>query len=154
MIASGMLRPMAFPRTPALTVDILIELVGRADRPIVLVERRNPPHGWALPGGFVDVGETVPAAAIREAKEETGLAVHLIQLLGCYSDPRRDPRGHTASIVYVARADGVPVAADDARAVKVFTLEQLPTAELVFDHRRIVDDYLVWRDAGRLPSPS
>ena len=154
MISGGMLACMGLPRTPALTVDIIIELFGRADRPIVLVERHNPPHGWALPGGFVDVGETVPVAAIREAKEETGLAVHLIQLLGCYSDPRRDPRGHTASIVYVARAEGVPAAADDARAVKVFTLDQLPTSELVFDHRQILADYLVWRDAGRLPSPA
>lgn len=144
---------MAFPRTPALTVDIIIELSDRADRPIVLVERRNPPHGWALPGGFVDIGETAPAAAIREAKEEAGLAVDLIQLLGCYSDPRRDPRGHTASIVYIARAGGVPAAADDARAVKVFAVEQLPTTPLVFDHYRILTDYLIWRETGQLPPP-
>lgn len=148
-----MLALMALPRTPALTVDIIIELYDRADRPIVLVERRNPPHGWALPGGFVDIGETVPAAAIREAREETGLAVDLRQLLGCYSDPRRDPRGHTASIVYIAGAEGVPAAADDARAVKVFAVEQLPTTTLVFDHRWILADYLIWREKGRLPPP-
>ena len=90
---------MARPITPALTVDVVIELTDRPDRPIVLIERRNPPAGHALPGGFVDVGETVEAAAVREAREETGLEVTLTRLLGVYSDPARDPRGHTVSIV-------------------------------------------------------
>ncbi|HFQ91439.1 MAG TPA: NUDIX hydrolase, partial [Chromatiales bacterium] len=104
---------MPRPETPLLTVDIVIELPPpRAG--IVLIERKNPPHGWALPGGFVDPGETVETAAAREALEETGLEVRLRALLGCYSDPRRDPRGHTASVVYVASARGEPRARSDA----------------------------------------
>lgn len=143
---------MTIPRTPAMAADIIIELVDRPSRPIVLIERRNPPHGWALPGGFVDVGEPVSRAAVREALEETGLRVTLVQLLGCYSDPARDPRGHTASIVYVARAEGVPAAADDARRAGVFTLDQIPDP-LVFDHATILRDYRRWREHGTLPPP-
>ena len=143
---------MPSPHTPALAADIIIELIDRPDRPIVLIQRRNPPPGWAIPGGFVDIGESVPAAAIREAAEETGLRVTLVQLLGCYSDPSRDARGHTASIVYVARAQGVPQAMDDARAVDVFTLDRLPSP-LAFDHARILRDYQQWRATGALPAP-
>ena len=94
------------PVTPAVAADIIIELIDRPDHPIVLIERLNPPYGWAIPGGFVDVGEAVEAAAIREAQEETGLTVTLTALLGCYSSPERDVRGHTISIVYVAQATG------------------------------------------------
>lgn len=91
---------------------------------MVFIERLNPPHGWALPGGFVDIGETVEAAAVREAREETGLEVELKALLGCYSNPDRDPRGHTVSLVYVAEASGGPVARDDARDVRVCAPDQ------------------------------
>ena len=143
---------MPRPQTPLLAADVIIELVDRKDRPIILIQRRNPPPGWAIPGGFVDVGETVPAAAVREAAEETGLRVTLVQLLGCYSDPFRDDRGHTASIVYVACAEGVPQAMDDARAVDVFTLDRLP-APLAFDHAQILRDYQRWRTTGTLPAP-
>lgn len=128
------------PVTPLATVDIIIE-VGSA---IVLVERKHEPLGWALPGGFVDVGESPEAAAVREAAEETGLAVTLRELLGVYGDPRRDPRGHTISTVYVAMASGVPKGGDDAARAELVPLDALPT-ELCFDHRRIVDDYLRWR---------
>lgn len=143
---------MPAPKTPALTTDIIIELKDRPDVPIVLIRRKNPPHGWALPGGFVDVGESVEHAAVREAEEETTLHVTLKILLGCYSDPRRDPRGHTASAVYVAEAKGEPRAQDDAAGVAIFSPEALP-APLVFDHARILCDYLTWRRQGKLPPP-
>ena len=134
------------PRTPLLTVDILIDTgVG-----VVLIERANEPRGWALPGGFVDVGETVEAAAIREALEETSLAVELVDLLGVYSDPTRDPRGHTVSVAFVARAQGTPVGADDARRAEVFALDALPSP-LCFDHARILADYAFHAQQGRRP---
>jgi len=128
------------PATPAVAVDLVIEMSDRPGRPIVLVERRNPPPGYALPGGFVDVGETVEAAACREALEETGLTVDLDRLLGVYSDPARDPRGHTVSVVFTAHATGEPRAGDDAARVVVVPPEQLPP--LAFDHARILADYL------------
>ena len=143
---------MPAPKTPALTVDIIIELRDRPDVPIVLIRRKNPPHGWALPGGFVDVGEALERAAVREAEEETALRVTLKLLLGCYSDPARDPRGHTVSAVYVAEAEGEPRAQDDAAGVAIFSPEALP-APLVFDHARILRDYLAWRQRGVVPSP-
>jgi len=142
---------MAAPRTPPVAADTVIELADRPGRPIVLIERRNPPPGWALPGGFVDVGESLEQAAVREAREETSLAVRLKALLGCYSDPARDPRGHTVSPVYVAEAAGEPVAADDARSLAVFDLDCLP-ARLAFDHARILEDYRRWRATGE-PAP-
>jgi 8-oxo-dGTP diphosphatase len=101
------------PVTPQLTADIIIEMIDRPGRPIVLIERKYPPPGWALPGGFVDVGETLESAAVREAREETSLDVTLNLLLGNYSDPLRDSRGHTVSAVYIAEAQGEPRAADD-----------------------------------------
>ena len=143
---------MPVPVTPLLTADIVIELIDRPGRPIVLIERRNPPPGWAIPGGFVDVGESIEQAALREAQEETALKVTLTVLLGVYSDPQRDARGHTASAVYVAVAQGTPRAQDDAAAVGVFNPENLP-ANLAFDHRRILSDYLAWRRTGRPPAP-
>lgn len=142
---------MPAPRTPGLTVDTIIELRDRPGRPIVLIDRKNPPHGWALPGGFVDIGETLEAAAVREAQEETCLAVILEQLLGCYSDPGRDPRGHTVSAVYIASASGAPIAADDAKNVAIFSLDALPSS-LAFDHGQILDDYRHFRDTGQLPA--
>lgn len=129
---------MATPITPLLTVDIIIELNGDQQR-VLLIERANPPYGWALPGGFVDIGETVEQAACREAKEETGLNVHLNRLLGVYSNPKRDPRHHTVSIVYTAQARGQAQAGDDARHVQLFSLKQLP--QLAFDHADILADY-------------
>lgn len=116
-------------------MDIIIE-TGAG---IVLIERKNPPHGWAIPGGFVDYGESYEQAAVREAKEETGLKVELIRQFHTYSDPDRDPRLHTASTVFIARADGMPTGADDALQAKIFNQNNLPT--LVFDHARIINDY-------------
>jgi len=131
---------MRKPVTPLLAADALIELVDLPGRPIVLIERRNPPYGWAIPGGFVDIGETVEAAAVREAREEVSLDVTLRSLLGIYSGPWRDPRGHTVTAVYLAEAQGAPVAADDAKNVGVFTLEDLPSP-LAFDHAMVLEDY-------------
>lgn len=130
---------MSLPVTPLLTVDIIIELAGKPAGTVLLIERKNPPHGWALPGGFVDVGEAVEQAAVREAQEETGLDVSLKRLLGVYSDPSRDTRMHTVSIVYVAEAKGEPLAGDDAKNTQCFELDKLP--ELAFDHKRILSDY-------------
>lgn len=126
-----------FYRNPIPTVDVIIETAGG----IVLIERKNEPRGWALPGGFVDYGEALESAAIREAREETRLEVTGLRLLGCYSDPARDPRQHTITTVFIAEASGTPVAADDAADVAVFPLSALPD-HLCFDHRRILDDYL------------
>lgn len=134
---------MPRPRTPEIAADIVIELDDRPGRPIVIIERAHPPLGHALPGGFVDVGETVEHAAVREAREETGLEVTLAGLLGVYSDPARDPRGHTVAIVYVATARGEPRAGDDAAGVCVVDPERVPP--LIGDHGRIVADYLAWR---------
>lgn len=143
---------MPQPMTPLLAADVIIELTDRPGRPIVLIERRNPPPGWAIPGGFVDIGEHIEHAAVREAREETALEVTLLALLGVYSDPARDARGHTASVVYVAQARGTPCAQDDAAAVAVINPENLP-ATLAFDHRRILADYLAFRQTGKLPLP-
>ena len=136
---------MSEHRNPFPTVDIIIEVEGG----IVLIERKNPPHGWAIPGGFVDYGETVEAAAVREAKEETGLVVQLTGLLGVYSDPSRDPRSHTISTVFVASAIGRPVADDDAADAGVFMEDTLP-GDIAFDHREILRDYF----STRYPAPS
>ena len=128
-------------RNPFPTVDIIIEVGGG----IVLIERKNPPHGWAIPGGFLDWGESVEACAVREAHEETGLLVKLRELLYVYSDPARDPRHHTVTTVFIASASGVPVAADDAARAGIFTAETLPEP-LAFDHGQILDDYFRYRN--------
>ena len=138
---------MSTPKTPLLAADAIIELIDRPDRPVVLIERLNPPHGWASPGGFVDIGERVEAAAVREALEETALQVRLKALLGLYSDPARDPRGHTVTAVYVAEARGEPQARDDARALRVFPVNELP-AQLAFDHAVVLADYVRFRTSG------
>lgn len=141
---------MTRPVTPLLAVDIIIAMVDRPTQPIVLIERRNPPHGWALPGGFVDLGETLEQAAVREAREETGVDIKLQALLGCYSDPARDPRGHTVSVVYVATATGNPRAADDARDLQLLEVDEAWPA-LAFDHSLILSDYRHYCESGRTP---
>lgn len=130
--------------TPFLTVDGIVELEDEAGtvQGIVLIERKNPPYGWALPGGFVDIGETVEAAVVREMREETSLEVEILELLGVYSDPARDARFHTVSIVYRCRARGTPVARDDAKNLRVVPRDALASISLAFDHGRIVADYL------------
>ncbi len=131
-------------KNPLPTVDIIIELKGGG---IVLIERRNPPYGWALPGGFVDWGESLEDAARREAREETSLDVRLVCQLHAYSDPERDPRFHTVTVVFVAEADGTPAARDDAKAIGVFTEDNLP-GRMAFDHADILKDYFRWKREG------
>ncbi len=125
-------------RNPFPTVDIIIEV----DESIVLIYRRNYPKGWALPGGFVEYGETLEETAIREAKEETGLDIKIKYLLGCYSRPDRDPRFHTITTVFVAEAKGNPAGGDDAKKAELFKPENIPWDKLVFDHAEILKDYL------------
>ena len=125
-------------KNPVPTVDIIIEY---RDQGLVLIERANPPPGWALPGGFVDYGESLEAAAVREAKEETGLTVTLLGQFHTYSDPQRDPRQHTITTVFVAQGHGDPQAADDARRLAVFAPDRLPPV-LAFDHGLILSEYL------------
>ena len=132
--------PVSSYRNPFPTVDIIIELTDG----IVLIERKNPPYGWALPGGFVDYGESLENAAIREAKEETSLDIIELKLLGCYSDPARDKRFHTISAVFIAKSTGTPVAADDAKNLAVFSVKNLPSP-LCFDHDLIISDYIKFR---------
>ena len=146
-------KPVFRYRNPFPTVDIIIEIApcakdvaapeGKRNHHtggIVLIKRKNPPHGWALPGGFVDYGETLESAAMREAREETSLDVALSYQLGAYSDPSRDPRHHSISVVFVAKAAGRPMASDDAEEVGVFKGDALPEP-LVFDHEKILRDY-------------
>lgn len=151
------------PEGPLPTVDLLVPAEAPDGPGLVLIRRANPPAGWALPGGFVDRGEKVEQAALRELREETGLRGELVELLGVYSDPARDPRRHTMSVVYVARAEGQPRGADDAAEARVVggaELVALARGEagadglgLAFDHARIVADYLRWRETGRRPCP-
>jgi 8-oxo-dGTP diphosphatase len=136
---------LSVPVTPLLAADVIIEMQDRPGQPIVLIKRKNPPFGWAIPGGFVDLGETVESAAAREAFEETGLEVSGLILLGIYSDPARDPRGHTASAVYVAQAVGEPIAGDDAGETGIFLAGQHPAT--AFDHDKIINDYIEWKKA-------
>ncbi len=128
------------PRGPRLTVDAIIEFGGG----IVLVKRRYPPPGWAIPGGFVETGETLEDAAVREAREETGLRIRLIRQMHAYSDPARDPRGHTVSVVFVAEGSGELRAGDDAADAGVFQRGALP-GDIAFDHARILEDYFSGR---------
>ncbi len=122
-------------KNPVPTVDIIIEIGDK----IVLIERKNPPSGWALPGGFVDYGESFETAALREAEEETGLKVAQLRQFHTYSDPSRDKRHHTVSTVFIGKGEGLPVAGDDASQAGLFTLHNLP--ELAFDHAQILSDY-------------
>lgn len=126
-------------RNPVPTVDIIIEVGDK----IVLIERKNPPYGWALPGGFVDYGESYETAAAREAEEETGIVVENLQQFRTYSDPNRDPRQHTASTIFIAQGNAAPVAGDDAAKAELFSRETIP--DLVFDHGKILADYFTFK---------
>ena len=137
-------------RNPAPTVDIIIELIDKPHRPIVLIERHNEPFGWAIPGGFVDYGEAVETAAKREALEEIGLEVELVEQFHVYSDPNRDPRKHTISIVFIATAKGEPKAGDDAKDAAIFESWNVPS-NLCFDHDEILRDYWRYRHYGIRP---
>jgi 8-oxo-dGTP diphosphatase len=136
-------------RNPTPTVDIVIEL-AEAPGQIVFIVRRNEPRGLALPGGFVDEGEWVADACVREAKEETGLDVELVELFHVYSDPQRDPRQHTVSTVFIARATGTPVGGDDASRAIVCAPDAVP-GPLAFDHATIVADYVTYKRTGKRP---
>jgi ADP-ribose pyrophosphatase YjhB (NUDIX family) len=136
-------------KNPVPTVDVIIEMkddVGREG--IVLIERKNPPYGWALPGGFVNYGESLEKAAVREAKEETSLDVDLVRQFHTYSDPRRDPREHTITTVFIAKASGEPLAGDDAQTIGVFTRDEV-RFPLAFDHREILDNYFASKKETR-----
>ena len=124
-----------FPETPKLTVDAVTILNGK----VVLVRRKNPPYQgmFALPGGFVEIGETTENAVLRELREETGLSAEIVKLLGVYSDPERDPRGHTVSVCYLAIGNGKPVARTDAKEIGIFDITEIP--ELAFDHNKIIN---------------
>jgi 8-oxo-dGTP diphosphatase len=139
---------MPRPVCPPVAADVIIEIGDR----IVVIERKHDPSGWALPGGFVEFGETVEQAAVREALEETGLEVHLTALLGVYSRPDRDPRGQTIAVVYIGSANGAPRGQDDARDARLFAPAH-PPAPLAFDHAQIIADYRHWRATGEFPTP-
>jgi 8-oxo-dGTP diphosphatase len=131
------------PKTPYLAVDGVVRLwEGERFKGIVLIERRYEPLGYALPGGFVEVGETVEKAVLREVKEETGLDAQIVKLLGVYSEPNRDPRFHVVSVVFVLDAYGEPAGGDDAKKALVFPIEDLPFDKIVFDHAKILKDFL------------
>jgi len=123
-------------RNPIPTVDIIIEYNGG----IILIKRKNPPEGWALPGGFVGYGESLESAATREAKEETGLDIELLRQFHTYSDPKRDPRHHTITTVFIAKSRGRAVAGDDAKEIGIFSKDNLP-AQIAFDNRDILNNY-------------
>ena len=128
-------------KNPSPTVDIIIEMKNDdGDYGIILIKRKNPPYGWALPGGFVDYGESLEAAAVREAREETSLEIKLMYQMHTYSDPNRDPRKHTITTVYVAEAEGIPIAQDDAQEIGIFTRSEIDFP-LAFDHKHILADY-------------
>ncbi len=127
-------------KNPIPTVDIIIKYKGS----IILIKRKKPPEGWALPGGFVDYGETLESAAVREAKEETGLDIELIRQFHTYSDPKRDRRHHTITTVYIAKGNGMPAAGDDAKEISIVQKDTLPK-QIAFDHREILTDYFTGR---------
>lgn len=132
-------------KNPLPTVDIIIEIKREDGKEgVILIERKNPPYGWALPGGFVDYGESLEQAAIREAKEETSLNIELLEQFHTYSEPGRDPRFHTITTVYIARAKGKPVAKDDAKNIGIFTREEI-NFPLAFDHEKILKDYFEYK---------
>ena len=130
-------------KTPYVATDGIVEIYDRKEhfQGIVLIERKNPPYGLALPGGFVDIGEYCEDACVREMKEEISLDVTIQKLLGVYSDPSRDPRFHAISCVYICTAHGTPKAADDAKKVHLYPIDKIPVEKLVFDHAKIIEDY-------------
>lgn len=130
--------------TPFVTVDMIIELPDG----IVVIERLNPPYGWALPGGFVDMGESLEDAACREAKEETNLDLKNLQQMHTYSDPKRDPRFHTVSTVFIAKGEGKPQSGDDAKSLKIVPYADVLKIDYAFDHKQIVADYLKRKKSG------
>ena len=130
-------------KIPFVTVDIIIEINGS----IVLIKRANPPHGWALPGGFVDYGESLESSAIREAKEETSLDIQLMEQFHSYSAADRDPRHHTITTVFIASATGIPEANDDAKEAKLFFKENMPHP-IVFDHEQILEHYFRYKNGA------
>ncbi|MEA3289308.1 MAG: NUDIX hydrolase [Campylobacterota bacterium] len=131
-------------QTPFLSVDGIIKSYDKNNifQGIIFIKRKNPPYGIALPGGFVDIGETIEDALRREMREEVSLDVTIESLLGVYSDPKRDPRFHTASVVYICSSNGIPVASDDAKEVYIYKPEEFPYDDLVFDHSKIINDFL------------
>ena len=135
-------REITLYRNPIPTTDIIIMI----DNAIVLIKRKNPPEGWALPGGFIDYGESAEAAAKREALEETSLDVTDLKLFGVYSDPERDPRHHTLTVVFTAKAHAQPRASDDAADVGLFSRDRLPSP-IAFDHSKIIDDFFAAQTA-------
>ncbi|MGC1676761.1 MAG: NUDIX hydrolase [Candidatus Binataceae bacterium] len=139
---------MPRPQCPPIAADVIAEIGDK----IVLIERRNFPLGWAIPGGFVDFGETVEQAAVREAREEISLEVEIRALLGVYSRPERDPRGQTITVVYVARASGTPRGDDDAKNAALCDPRNPPTP-LAFDHAEILADYVRFLERAEFPAP-
>jgi 8-oxo-dGTP diphosphatase len=134
-------------KNPVPMVDIIIKIINENGKNnyqnnIVLIRRKNPPYGWAIPGGFVDYGESLENAAKREAKEETSLDVKIIKQFHTYSEPERDPRQHTISTVFIAEASGLPAGKDDAEEARIFTKDDIPD-DMAFDHRKILDDYFL-----------
>lgn len=144
-------------RNPTPTVDVIVYRRGSEHSmiEILLIERVNPPYGWALPGGFVDEWEMVETAAIREVEEETGVQITLDTLLYVYSNPARDSRQHNLSVVFTtevsANINMKPTAGDDAQQAKFFNVKTLPT--LAFDHAEILKDFLIWIQTGERPNP-
>jgi len=144
----GKEKEMSEYRNPIPTVDIIIEMKRKNSKmAIILIKRKNPPYGWAIPGGFVDYGESLEEAAVREAKEETSLDINLKFQMHTYSDPKRDPRKHTVSTVFVAEAQGTPKARDDAEEIGIFTEEEIDFP-LAFDHKKILSDYFKRKNQG------